>query len=139
MRLKDRGKQPAVTAADIGDAADTGEIQRLHDRAGPREGLAREIGGEDVAAAKILVPPRPHIGAEHMIEGRCAGLQGRDEIGPGLPVLLDDDHDLLAEPRRRARFEGLAEAREREAAVGALLADAEGHKAAQEAEEVGRR
>ena len=139
MRLKDRGKQPAVAAADVGDAVDAGEIQRLDDRAGPREGLAREIGGEDIATAKILIPPRPHIGAEHMIEGGCAGLQSRDEIRPGLPVLLDDNRDLLAEPRRRARFEGLAEGRKREVAIGALLTDAEGRKAAQEAEEVGRR
>ena len=98
-----------------------------------------EIGGEHVAAAKVLVPPVPHVGAEHMIEGGFAGLQGRDEIGPGLPILLDHDQDFLAEPRGRARLEGLAEAREREAAVGALLADAEGHKPAQEAEEVRRR
>ena len=139
MRLKDRGKQPAVTAADVNDAVDAGEIQRLYDRAGVGEGLACEIGGEDIAAAKILVPPVPHVGAEHMIEGRCAGLQGRDEIGPGLPVLLDHDQDFLAEPRRRARLEGLAEAREHEFALGALLADAEGHEAAQEAEEVGWR
>jgi hypothetical protein len=34
MRLKDRGEQPAMTAADIGDAADAREIERLYDRAG---------------------------------------------------------------------------------------------------------
>ncbi len=51
MRFQDRGEQSAVTAADVGDAADAGEIQRRDDGARPGEGLAGEIGGEGVAAA----------------------------------------------------------------------------------------
>ena len=42
-----------------------------------RERQGHLVGGEHIAAAKILVPPRPYIGAERMIEGGCAGLQGR--------------------------------------------------------------
>src|SRR5262245_49830593 len=100
MRLKDGGEQPAMTAADVCNAADAREIQHLQDRAGVAEGLARDISGEDAAAAKILVPPCPHIGAEHMLEGRFAVRQSVEEVRPGLPILLDHDYDLLAEPRR---------------------------------------
>ena len=35
MGLKDRGKQPAVTAADVGNAINSGEIQRLYDGPAP--------------------------------------------------------------------------------------------------------
>jgi hypothetical protein len=102
MRFEDSGEQPAMTSADVGDAADAGEIQCLYDRAGLGEGLAREISGEDVAAAKVLVPPRPHIGAEYMLEGGFAIPQSVEKVRPGLPILLDHDCDLLAEARRRA-------------------------------------
>ena len=54
-------------------------------------------------------------------------------------MLLDDDLHLLVEAGLRAGAERPSTRREREAAVGQLLADAESDQPAQEAEEMRRR
>ena len=58
-----------------------------------------------------------------------------DEIGPGQPVLPDDDLDFLGEAGGRARAQRLAARRQRERAVSQLLANADAAQPAQEAGE----
>ena len=65
-------------------------------------GLLGQIGVEQGALLCMLAPANRNAHAEDMLEGRLAGLEVRDEIGPGLPILLDHDLDFLGEPRRRA-------------------------------------
>src|SRR5262249_50156901 len=121
-----RRKQPAAAAADIRDAG--GRRRRsesLDDRAGMIEGLAGQVGLEVAALLVVLAPPIPNARAEGLVESGLSRLQTGEKIGPRLPILLDHDPELLVEAGGRIGAERPAAGREREAAIGQLLADAD--------------
>ena len=139
MRVQQSSEQPAIAAADIGKALHARYIQRSDDGPGLRQRLFRQVGVEQSALPRILRAPVKHAHAEALFEGRFAGLEAADDIGPGPPILPDDDLNFLRQPRGGARAQRLAFRRQRDRAVRKLLANADATQPAQEAGQMRRR
>ena len=93
--LQETCEQAAMAAAKIRDALDPRKVERRDDARSLGQRLLREIRVEQRAGFGVVAAPIRNVLAEDLFESGLGRCDRSGEIGPGAPILRDDDLHLL--------------------------------------------